>query len=112
MTAWSVKAERGATLVVTLVILLSAQGVLEARDGQKRHPISRDVEIDFVPEKKEYFLGEPTYVRFTLKNVGHNEVRFATGSDYRGASRPLRFKFKAWDKAGNEVETKLIIKRE
>jgi len=59
--------------------------------------------VEVAPEKAEYFLGEPTYVRFILKNEGENEIRIERGSDYRGASRPLRFKFRAWDEAGNEV---------
>ena len=72
---------------------------VEGGDG-----IPPGVVVEFTPKKAEYFLGEAIYVRFSVRNGSKHEIRFATGGDYRLSTRPLRFKFRAWDEAGKNPD--------
>ena len=93
----------GGGMMTGLVFCLVLASVPVARAAEGGEGIPPGAVVKFAPEKAEYFLGEPTYVLFTLKNEGTEEILFGSGSDYRGTSRPLQFQFRAWDEAGNEV---------
>ena len=93
----------GVGMMTGLAFCLVLASLPVARAAEGGEGIPPGAVVKFTPEKAEYFLGEPTYVLFTLKNEGTEEILFGSGSDYRGASRPLRFKFRAWDEAGNEA---------
>jgi len=60
-------------------------------------------EIEYVPEKQTYFLGEPIYVLARVKNNGDNPISFRHGSDYRGTPRALRFVLRAVAAQGKPV---------
>ena len=103
MSGHRLHADLGLGVTTWLAFCLSLGSLAVGRTAEGAEGIPPGVVVKITPEKAEYFLGEATYVRFSLKNEGENEIRIPTGSDYRGASRPLRFKFRAWDEAGNEV---------
>ena len=93
----------GVGMMTGLVFCLVLASLPVARAAEGGEGIPPGAVVKFAPEKAEYFLGEPAYVRFSLKNEGENGIPIEIGLDYYDASRPLQFKFKAWDEAGNEV---------
>lgn len=46
---------------------------------------------NFTTAKTDYFIGEPIYAHFAIKNEGREPLRFSAGSDYRATGRPDRF---------------------
>lgn len=70
---------------------------LEPRSWGTRIRRPAGAEIEYVPQKHTFFLGEPICVLFRVKNNGDSPISFRHGSDYRGAARPLRFMFRAVD---------------
>jgi hypothetical protein len=61
------------------------------------------IDIQYVTNKKTYFIGEPISLKFVIKNNGKDDFIFDTGSDYRGASRHLRFYFTATNEKGSKA---------
>jgi len=51
--------------------------------------------LDYTPDRKSYFIGEPINVHFTMTNDDTDEFHFEEGGDYRGANRHLRYAFTA-----------------
>jgi len=60
-----------------------------------RPPVRATLAATFTVPKREYFLGEPIYVTFTVINIDSAPLRFPVGSDYRGTGRHERFSFVA-----------------
>ncbi|NQT20320.1 MAG: HEAT repeat domain-containing protein [Planctomycetes bacterium] len=92
----------GMGMIAGLAFCLVPASLPVARPAEGAEVVPPGAVVKFTPEKAEYFLGEPTYVLFTLKNEGTEEIRFESGGD-RARLGPQRFKFRAWDKAGDEV---------
>jgi HEAT repeat protein len=60
-----------------------------------RPPVRDKLAAKFTLAKREYFVGEPIWVTFTVVNEGNAQASFPTGGDYRGTGRHERFSFTA-----------------
>jgi phage tail protein X len=65
-------------------------------------PVGAKVTIDC--DRQEYFLGENVLLHFILENTSDKPFEADFGGDYRGATRPLRFKVTATDESGRMAE--------
>ena len=54
-------------------------------------------------DKGEFFLGENVLVHYCFENTSDQPITVSVGSDYRGASRSLRFKVTVTDDAGTAM---------
>lgn len=64
----------------------------------KEGVLPEGISLGYEPEKTDYFIGEPIFVRFTLKNDGAEEFHFEGGGDTRvvgGHGRKTRYAFTA-----------------
>ncbi len=61
------------------------------------------IEVRYVTDKENYFIGEPITVSFIVTNNGQDDFLFETGGDYRGATRHLRFYFTATNELGQKA---------
>lgn len=86
-----------------LALLFTPSLVACTRSAGPRIRKPDGVEIEYVPEKQTYFLGEPIYVHFCFKNTADEPFSFRYGADHRGAARPLRFMFRATAASGKRV---------
>ena len=61
------------------------------------------IALEYAPEKRNYRIGEPINVHFTLRNDGEDDFPYEHGGDYRGANRHLRFAFTAESRSGDRA---------
>ncbi|MCY3021954.1 MAG: hypothetical protein NTW87_23325, partial [Planctomycetota bacterium] len=83
---------RRASMVAGAATLLLA---LHACAAEEKPPIPESARVTIGFDRTECFLGENVLVHFTVENAGTSEFKVATGGDYRGAPRHLRFKVTA-----------------
>lgn len=90
-----------------LFAAVSAAGPVEAATrpaGLPQGDPRRNVEIQLVLDKDEYLIGENVLLHYGAINRGSEEVPVSFGGDYRGCTRPLRFKVEAYDSHGKLLE--------
>lgn len=61
------------------------------------------LEGEFSLEKTSFFLGEPIFVTFRVRNIGTASVQFPRGGNYRAPGTHDRFSFTAIDSDGERV---------
>jgi len=66
-------------------------------------PVPEGARVILELDKEAYFLGENLLVHYVLENTGDAPFKISMGSDYRGASRALRFKVSATGADGKTV---------
>ena len=66
-------------------------------------PVPEGAHVALLLDKEQFFLGENILVHYRLENRGNQPFSVSMGSDYRGASRHLRFRVTAVGKDGKLV---------
>lgn len=66
--------------------------------------IAAQIQVTLAPEKKVMMLGEPNFLRFTVRNLSPQNWKVEVGGDYRNAlGRPDSFTVKVADAEGKPV---------
>lgn len=88
------------TVLFFLALLLSISRV--GADDKPAPAFS--VQVELIPEKAAILLGEPTYLKFRVKNPTNTDWEVGVGGDYRNSTgRPDSFKLSAVDAQGKQA---------
>jgi HEAT repeats len=88
--------------IISMMLIISCSASDWA--GRATLPVPVGAKVTLKLDRTEYLLGENVLVHFVLQNTGDTPFKSSWGSDYRGATRHLRFKVIATDAAGQIVE--------
>ena len=105
------------TLINIILLTIILGGILMDSESAKRNKMNNlypkpelkieipdNAKVTLSSKSNKYYLGENILVDFKLENTGGPAFKANFGSDYRGASRSLRYKVTAVDDKGNKVE--------
>ena len=85
-----------------IIVALSALVVWASSLAHAQGPTPKSRAV-LTLDKNEFFLGENVLVHYCFENLSADPIKISFGSDYRGASRSLRFRVTVTDTAGRAM---------